>query len=108
MDLSNIIQKGYYEPEISMEEPLLNEQKHFINCVEACLDHNLSDSLGPTLIDKVLILNGELDPLYPPDAAVRLAAEFNQTAHILSECSHGIVGLTAAKVQSSILQFLQT
>lgn len=34
MDLSNIIQKGYYEPEISMEEPLLNEQKHFINCFE--------------------------------------------------------------------------
>ena len=83
-------------------------QKHFINCVEACLDHNLSDSLSPTLIDKVLILNGELDPLYPPDAAVRLAAEFNQTAQILSQCSHGIVGLTAAKVQSSILQFLQT
>ena len=30
MDVSNIIQKGYYEPEISMEEALMNEQKHFI------------------------------------------------------------------------------
>lgn len=34
VDLSNIIQKGYYEPEISMEEPLLNEQKHFISCFD--------------------------------------------------------------------------
>ena len=83
-------------------------QKHFINCVEACLEHDLSDSLSPTLVDKVLVLNGELDPLYPPEAAVKLAKEFNITAQILSECSHGIVGLTATKVQSSILQFLQT
>ncbi len=30
MDVSNIIQKGYYEPEIPMEEALMNEQKHFI------------------------------------------------------------------------------
>lgn len=83
-------------------------QKHFISCVEACLEHNLSDSLSPTLVDKVLVLNGELDPLYPPDAAVKLAKEFNITAQILSECSHGIVGPTATKVQASILQFLQT
>ncbi|MEE2924587.1 MAG: alpha/beta hydrolase [bacterium] len=83
-------------------------QEHFISCVEACLNHNLSESLSPKLIDKVLILGGELDPLYPPDATMRLAAEFDQTAQILSECSHGIVGLTAKKVQSNILQFLQT
>jgi len=30
-DLSNIIQEGYYEPEISMEEPLMQEQKHFLD-----------------------------------------------------------------------------
>ncbi|MBS56303.1 MAG: hypothetical protein CMP16_00330 [Rickettsiales bacterium] len=31
MDISNTIQQGYYEPEISMEEALMNEQKHFIS-----------------------------------------------------------------------------
>lgn len=35
LDLSNIIQKGYYEPEISMEEPLSIEQKHFISCFDS-------------------------------------------------------------------------
>ena len=34
MDVSNIIEQGYYEPEISMEEALMNEQKHFINSFE--------------------------------------------------------------------------
>lgn len=34
MDVSNIIEQGYYEPEISMEEALMNEQKHFISSFE--------------------------------------------------------------------------
>lgn len=46
MDISNIIQQGYYEPEIPMEEALMNEQKHFIesfNNPESCktgYEHN--------------------------------------------------------------------
>jgi len=35
MDVSNIVEQGYYEPEISMEEALMNEQKHFISSFEA-------------------------------------------------------------------------
>ena len=81
-------------------------QQHFINCIEACLKHNLSDSLSIDLINKVLILGGEKDPLYPPTAVKKLATEFGQPATILQDCSHGIVGLTAQKVQSNILKFL--
>ena len=35
MDVSNIIQEGYYEPEFPMEEALMNELNHFIESFES-------------------------------------------------------------------------
>lgn len=82
-------------------------KKHFLNCIQACLNHNLESKLNSQMIKRVQVIGGELDPLYTPQATQKLADEFDQKATILEGCSHGVVGVTANKVQSAILNFLK-